>query len=129
MHEQAGYCSKGNGADMSLPGPKITGHTIDEWKTWDGRWEPVNGVAYDMTPAPGAEHQRTSVRLTVAIFNALEEAKRKAGGGGCEVFSAPIDLFLPGQESVYQPDLVEAARIEWGSVAPLLGGKLPVTLG
>jgi Uma2 family endonuclease len=59
-----------------------------------------------MTPAPSLEHQRVSGRLFAAIFNALEEAKRQSGGGGCEVFAAPIDLYLPGQESVYQPDLV-----------------------
>jgi Uma2 family endonuclease len=58
-----------------------------------------------MTPAPSTEHQRVSVHLTVAIAIALKEAKRN-GRGACEAFHAPIDLFLPNEESVYQPDLV-----------------------
>jgi len=90
---------------MSLPEPKQAGYTIEDWKAWEGRWELINGVPFDMTPAPATEHQRVSVQLTLAIGNALEEARR-AGKGGCEVFHAPVDLFLPHEESVYQPDLV-----------------------
>jgi len=91
---------------MALPHMKQPGYTIEDWKTWDGRWELINGVAYDMTPAPSVEHQRVSSRLHAAIFNALEEGKRQGGGGQCEVLFAPIDLFLPGEQSVYQPDMV-----------------------
>lgn len=183
---------------MNLPQLKSRGHTVENWKTWEGRWELINGVAYDMTPAPSVEHQRVSGRLYLAIGNALEERKRKAVGGECEVFAAPIDLYLPGQESVFQPDLVmvcdptklaphgivgipdlvveilspsnankdtvakrwayaaagvpeylivdpegregmllrldnghytDSARIEWGAVVALLGGKLSITMG
>ena len=90
---------------MSLPLRKQTGYTIEEWKTWEGRWELINGVAYDMTPAPNLEHQRVSMGLSVAIFKALEEEKDKHGRD-CTVLAAPIDLYLPGEQSVYQPDLV-----------------------
>ncbi len=183
---------------MSLPQLKHPGYTIEDWKTWEGRWELINGVAYDMTPSPSFEHQRVSIRLGSAIFNALEEGKRKSGGGECEVVAAPMDLYLPGEQSVYQPDLmvvcdpakitqrgiegvpdlvveilspstankdtvrkrwcyeaagvpeylivdpdervglllgleagryVEVARVEWGAVVALLGGKLSITLG
>ena len=91
---------------MSLPQLKHPGYTIEDWKTWEGRWELIKGVPYDMTPAPSVEHQRVSVRLIATIFNALEDAKRKNDGGDCEAFHAPIDLFLPGEESVYQPDML-----------------------
>jgi Uma2 family endonuclease len=91
---------------MNLPQLKSHGHTVEEWKTWEGRWELINGVAYDMTPGPSVEHQRVSSRLHAAIFHALEEGKRRAGSGDCEVFAAPIDLYLPDQQSVYQPDLL-----------------------
>lgn len=91
---------------MSLPQLKRPGYTVEEWKTWEGRWELINGVAYDMTPAPSVEHQRVSMRLSLIIGTALENAKQKAGGGACECFSAPIDLYLPDQQSVFQPDLL-----------------------
>lgn len=183
---------------MSLPQLKHPGHTLEAWKTWEGRWELIHGVPYDMTPAPSVEHQRVSRTLMVALTNTLEDAKSKSSTGECETFAAPIDLFIPGEESVYQPDLVvvcdpskitqrgiegipdlvveilspstaqkdwtrkrwsyeaagvpeylivdpeervaillrleggryeESARVEWGSVVKLLGGKLPITLG
>ncbi len=181
---------------MSLPELKHPGYTVQDWKLWEGRWELINGVAYDMTPAPSLEHQRISSKLHAAIWNALEEAKRKSDGGECEVFAAPVDVFLG--DAVVQPDLVvvsdpakksergiegapdlvveilsprtaskdltrkwwlyeaagvpeylivdpeervgkllnleagryvEIARVEWGTVVGLLGGKLSLTLG
>ncbi len=89
---------------MGLPQPKHSGYTLDDWKNWEGRWELIHGVAYDMTPAPSFEHQRISSRMNVAIANALEEAKKKADGGECEVLAAPLDVFL--ESGVFQPDLV-----------------------
>jgi len=43
--------------------------------------------------------------LSIGIGNALLDRKRRTGED-CRVFAAPIDLYLPGEESVYQPDLV-----------------------
>ena len=91
---------------MSLPQLQQPGYTLEEWRTWEGRWELIDGIAFDMTPAPSLEHQRVSVHLTLALGAALEEAKRRNGGGECEIFHAPVDLYLPGEESVYQPDLL-----------------------
>ncbi len=89
---------------MGLPQLKHSGYTLEDWKTWEGRWELIHGVAYDMTPAPSLEHQRISSRMNVAIANALEEAKKKTGGGECEVLAAPLDVFF--ESGVFQPDLV-----------------------
>lgn len=89
---------------MSLPQLKSHGHTVEDWKTWEGRWELIHGVAYDMTPAPSVEHQRVSRRLERAIEDGLEEAKHRGGGGSCEMFHAPLDVFLGG--NVFQPDIV-----------------------
>lgn len=91
---------------MSLPQLKSHGHTVEDWKTWEGRWELINGVAFDMTPAPSVEHQRVVFGLARSLANGLDEAKRKAGSGDCELCIAPIVLYLPGQESFFQPDLV-----------------------
>jgi Uma2 family endonuclease len=91
---------------MSLPQPTQTGYTIEDWVRWDGRWELIHGVAYDMTPSPGFEHQRVSMQLGSAIHAELKAARHGHDGTACEVVAAPIDLFLPGEQSVYQPDLV-----------------------
>lgn len=81
---------------MSLPLLKHPGYTIEDWKTWEGRWELINGVPYAMTPGPSPDHQRISFRVQKAIDAALEDAKRKAGGGSGEVLSAPIDTLFAG---------------------------------
>ena len=89
---------------VSLPQLKHPSYTLEDWRSWEGRWELINGVAYDMTPAPNFEHQRISTKLILAIGIALEEAKRETGGGECEVLAAPLDVFL--ESGVVQPDLV-----------------------
>src|SRR5438309_10217729 len=77
----------------------------------DGRRYELIGGAIVMTPAPGPAHQRVSRRLL-----SLLEA---AAPPGHEVFDAPIDLDLPGEQRV-QPDLV---------VVPLSSvGELRLTL-
>lgn len=89
---------------MSLPRLGHPGYTLEDWRSWEGRWELINGVAYDLTPTPGSEHQRVSSQLHLAMGNALEAAKRRVGGGGCELFAAPTDVFL--EAGVVQPDLL-----------------------
>ena len=63
----------------------------------DGRRYELVGGAIVMTPAPGPAHQRVSRRLLGLLESAIP--------AGHEVFSAPIDLDLPGGQRV-QPDLV-----------------------
>jgi Uma2 family endonuclease len=80
-----------------------------DYKGWpeDERWELIDGVAYDMSPAPSTAHQAISMELGSAISTFL-------GNRGCQVFAAPIDVLLadaPGQAdddvtSVVQPDIV-----------------------
>ena len=89
---------------MALPLLKQTGYTLEDWQSWEGRWELINGQAYDMTPAPTYEHQRVSAGLLVAMTQALAKTRGSLIGGGCDVLTAPLDVFLPS--GVFQPDLV-----------------------
>lgn len=76
--------------------------TYDDWAKLpdDGwRYEVIKGVLH-MTPAPTPQHQRISRR----IQRALEDFLRDNNLG--EVFDAPIDVMLPGQDTPVQPDLV-----------------------
>ncbi len=45
---------------MNLPLAKSQGHTIEQWETWDGRWQLINGVVYEMTPSLSLEHKEGS---------------------------------------------------------------------
>ena len=66
---------------MGLPQLKQAGYSVEDWKTWEGRWELINGEAFAMAP-PTLEHQRVSRFLSQAIGVVLDE---KAGSGRGEL--------------------------------------------
>lgn len=88
---------------MSNPDEKKT-HTYQDWLTWDGTWELINGKAYNMSPAPNSLHQFIVGELHFALRTFFQNRS-------CYVFVAPFDVFfsesgdykLPDQ--VTQPDL------------------------
>ena len=91
----------------SLP-PSKQRFTYGDYLTWpeDERWELLNGIAYNMTPAPSRKHQEISGQLHTLFNNYLK-------GKPCRVYAAPFDVRLPQmQESdeqistVVQPDIV-----------------------
>lgn len=61
------------------------------------RIELINGVIYDMSPAPSRIHQRLIAEL-VTIFNQYI----KSNGGPCEVDVAPFDVFLTNKDDIEQ---------------------------
>ena len=84
-------------------------YTYADYKTWadNERWELINGVAYNMSPAPKREHQKVSFEISRQIGNSLADKS-------CEAYSAPFDVklsVLPGAEEndidiVVQPDIL-----------------------
>jgi len=82
-------------------------YTYQDYLSWpsDERWEIIDGIAYNMTPAPSSNHQRV-IRELATIFNNFLRGKT------CEIFPAPFDVRLPNQGedeqlamTVVQPDL------------------------
>jgi Uma2 family endonuclease len=75
--------------------------------TDDERWELIDGVEYDMSPAPSRIHQKLSGELFVRIYDVLKDRQ-------CEVYAAPFDVRLPDYAeasdeetfTVVQPDIV-----------------------
>lgn len=83
-------------------------YTYGDYKTWpdDQRWELIDGIPYDMTPAPSRKHQEILGALYLQFAGYLK-------GKPCRVYLAPFDVRLPeGHEAddqirtVVQPDLV-----------------------
>jgi Uma2 family endonuclease len=84
-----------------------TTHTIADLEAMpdDGRRYELIGRAIVMTPAPSTVHRRALLRLARLLDDACPP--------GHEVFVAPTDLDLPGEQRV-EPDLVVApAAIVW----------------
>jgi Uma2 family endonuclease len=82
-------------------------YTYGEYLTWDDgeRWELIDGVPYNMTPAPSRRHQLIAVELTRQFATFLLDKP-------CQVYAAPFDVRLPeaGEAeaeitTVVQPDI------------------------
>ena len=71
-------------------------YTYENYKTWEGNWELIYGIAYNMSPAPMIKHQ--SISNKIARF--LDEAV-----SGCEQCQSllPVDWKI-SEETVVQPD-------------------------
>lgn len=83
---------------MGLPAVKDDRvYRYRDYRQWpeDERWELIDGVASDMSPAPSTAHQAISMELATLIRSHL-------GRTGCRVFAAPFDVLLP--ETPGQPD-------------------------
>ena len=83
-------------------------YTYGDYAKWpdEERWELIDGVPYNMSPAPSRSHQKILGELFKQIAVYLT-------GKTCEVYIAPFDVRLPkGDENddqittVVQPDLV-----------------------
>lgn len=83
-------------------------YTYGDYRRWeDGeRWELIEGVAYNMSPAPMRRHQRISAKILTLFGAKIEEL-------GCFIFHASFDVRLPEGNreeneihTVVQPDLV-----------------------
>ena len=72
-------------------------YTWDDYITWDGRWELIDGEAYNMSPAPYPKHQRVVGRIFTQMVATLECNK-------CEVYISPVDWRVD-ELSVVRPDV------------------------
>jgi Uma2 family endonuclease len=71
------------------------------------RYEAIGGELY-VTPAPSLRHQRTSLRLSVALYRIVEEPVHGV------VLAAPTGVEFPHTEEGAQPDLLVVSRARFG---------------
>ncbi|MFH1562087.1 MAG: Uma2 family endonuclease [Nitrospirota bacterium] len=82
--------------------------TYGDYLKWpnEERWELIDGIAYNMSPAPLRRHQEIIVEVSRQISTYLLDKP-------CQVYVAPFDVRLPEEdetdeevETVVQPDIV-----------------------
>jgi len=92
---------------MALPIYKNRKVNYADYLTWPEaeRWEIIDGMPYNMSPAPSRRHQKIVSVLSRGFGNFLAEKP-------CEVYMAPFDVRLSADhsqdeliENVVQPDL------------------------
>ena len=93
---------------MADPLRKIQKFTYSDYALQpdDKRYELIEGILYNMAPAPGERHQGVSSELHLEFGNYLRGKK-------CKVYHAPFDVAFPEKEetfetatNVVQPDMV-----------------------
>jgi len=81
--------------------------TYAYYLTWpdDERWEIIDGIPYNMTPAPNRYHQYITVKIIYDLEHFLKGKK-------CQVYAAPFDVRFPEANqdddeilTVVQPDI------------------------
>jgi Uma2 family endonuclease len=81
-----------------------TKYSYADYLQWNDeqRWELIDGIPYNMSPAPSNTHQRVSISISSLFYNYLIDKP-------CEVRSAPFDVRLSEQDqttaNVVQPDI------------------------
>ena len=80
--------------------PQDRRYTWTEYQTWsdDERWELIDGVAYNRSPAPSIRHQRVASNFHGVLYRML-------AGKTCQPFMAPTDVRL-SETDVVQPDIL-----------------------
>lgn len=94
---------------MGMPAKEFNHkYSYSDYLTWtdNKRWEIIDGIVYNMTPAPSSVHQRILGKLFLIMEHFFENDK-------CEVFMAPLDVRLSKDkvndtdiETVVQPDIL-----------------------
>ena len=103
-----------NGKERGVSGVSITPNELNtrftyrDYLSWpeNERWELIDGVPYDMTPAPSTKHQEVLGEFHLIFANYLR-------GKSCKVYLSPFDVrfekeLYQGDEdiqSVVQPDI------------------------
>ena len=89
--------------------PNDKKYSYADYLQWaDGeKWEIIDGIPYNMAPAPSTQHQSICMALSAEFYNHFKNKP-------CKVFAGPLDVRLPrGGESedekildVVQPDVL-----------------------
>ena len=71
-------------------------YTYEDYLQFEGKWEVIYGVAYNMSPAPMKKHQRISQKISWVLEDALTACEH------CEAL-LPVDYKID-EDTVVQPD-------------------------
>ena len=85
---------------MGLASRILPNYTYEDYLRWEGRWEIIDGIAYDMSPSARPAHQVIASNLSWIFKNALKKVNCKT----CRVYQ-PIDLKID-ENNVVNPDLL-----------------------
>ncbi len=85
---------------MSLAPRILPNYSYEDYLRWEGRWEIIDGIAYDMSPMARPDHQEIASNLSWVFTSAIKASKCSF----CKVYQ-PIDLKI-SENNIVNPDLL-----------------------
>ncbi|HCL55402.1 MAG TPA: Uma2 family endonuclease, partial [Spirochaetia bacterium] len=75
-------------------------YTYQDYLNWsiDERWELIEGLPYNMSPAPSRKHQGILKKLSFSFESFLQNKP-------CQMYFAPLDVRF-SEDTVVQPDII-----------------------
>jgi Uma2 family endonuclease len=80
----------------------IPHYTLEDYQRWEGEWELIGGMPYDMSPSPKRKHQRLGNKVLHALNIALSESATVCKD--CEVYYE-LDWII-NDSTVVRPDIM-----------------------
>ena len=77
---------------------KLPHYTYEDYKTWKGDWELIEGIPYAFSPSPFWKHQRLSLLIAMELEKALEKCN--------ECFVCQEIDWIISYDTVVKPDIV-----------------------
>ena len=81
---------------MQLTERELPHYTYEDYSSWEGRWELIQGIPYAMSPSPGYTHQRISQETARQLSEVLDVCEQ------CQPV-LPVDWKI-ADDTVVQPD-------------------------
>lgn len=85
---------------MGLANKILPHYTYDDWVSWEGKWELIEGHPIAMSPTPVPAHQRAAAEIRTELTLAL----RKSGCKTCRAFD-PLDYKI-AEDTILVPDIL-----------------------
>lgn len=73
-------------------------YTVNDWESWEGNWELLDGTAFAMSPSPVYKHQKVSKNILFLLDEALHSCNR------CESI-AELDWQISA-DTIVRPDIM-----------------------
>ncbi len=97
---------------MPLPNEQRR-YTYQDYLTWpeEERWELIDGIAYDMTPAPTFYHQTIISHLLTRLSNGLKNRAYIVGLSPTDVYLSENDLVQPDVFVICDKSIITKEKI------------------
>ena len=83
---------------QKLDASDLPRYSVEEWETWEGKWELIEGIPFAMSAMPTKKHQKVNARIWGQFESLLDDCPE------CEAY-IPINFKIDAH-NVIHPDVI-----------------------